>query len=102
MKKIVYFLFHKILRTGPLNGYRTIILFSLTFLYNLLAWLLDVRLMDFLCPYWNYWCTFSDSTEYNKLISALSFLAILLRIDTEGPVGEKSGQSLKPPHDEIF
>ncbi|HRI01848.1 MAG TPA: hypothetical protein PK006_12405 [Saprospiraceae bacterium] len=66
-----------------LRGYRSYIVFFLTFIYNLVAWLLDVRFFTFLCDYWEYWCSFPNTPEYNKLLSILSALAIYLRLDTK-------------------
>ncbi len=85
--QILAFVFDKILKLGFLKGYRTLIIFGLTFFYNAIAWLLDVRVFDFLCNYWSWWCSFPESPIYNKVLSLLSLLAMLLRIDTKGPVG---------------
>lgn len=81
MKNILRFIFDKLLLGQWLRGYRSYILFALTFIYNAVAWLLDVRLFDFLCNYWQWWCSFETSPVYNQIAMALAALAYMLRID---------------------
>lgn len=69
------------------KGYRTVILFGFTFLYNMIAWLLQSGLDDFLCGYFSWACNFESSVFYNKVLMVLSFLAMLLRLDTDAPIG---------------